>query len=917
LTVSLAGFGTIKREKILVRSGQTTTLRASLTVSQISEEIVVTAETPIVDTTSATTGQDITLDLTESLPTGRSYQSYLQLVPGVLPDSSPTTPGNPASKSGLNYADIDGENGISRDNFYYIDGINVTDGVQGTFGANLNTEIIQEQKVLTGGIPAEYIGAPGLVSSVITKSGSNAFHGSVNYFFQNGGLVADNENFPSADFSTYDTAVTLGGPIVKDTAWFYGSYRRLNRDDDVVSTDRTFIRAVNRKDDQFYGRATWSPSQNDTLIFTFLNDPAELSGSRDRLRTNARDFAREQGGNNYKGSFSHLFGPVVVDFAYAKHNGQVSDSSVIREALNNVIFRRSDTRALSDEQLGGFGLDIVDQRDTDLYKASFQWDLHRHLIKGGIELADNINFRNRLQLGDGEFSSLANHLSGITAGELGTGSFTNRLFNPFTASDFNGFINTINSLPNRASFYAAYDVNGDGTITPAELGATLVFNSTAGNPNGRINYSRTEQTADGPQETKSRGLSFYLQDSMQLGRFTANAGVRGERYEHFATTDENIFTFDWTLAPRISLVYDLKGDGRQKLSAYYGKYYDPIRNNLTNFAGTLTGAIREEQVYANGQWVTYRVRGGPVQQDAFFAPTTKTPWTDDLQLGYQIDLGKAMSFEAVFTKRRTRDIIEDYDLSAFADPAGYGCPLSCGAPIDDPNSLFLGLDYFGYSANPGSNFVIATLADSKRDYKGLEFIFRKRYADRWQALASYTFNDASGNTSSDSNADFQGDVLFLDPAAPNSFGRQPGSIRHIFKTAASYDFDFGLRFGATYRWNSGTIASKTFLASRRNLPITVDVPFVFAGIEDFWLAPDAIGSITNPAFGILDLRIQYNRKLGGQVQGEFFVDVFNLFDNQDAIRNQDLVAGSGTIAFGEGRDFSEPRRFFLGARLSF
>ena len=65
-------------------------------------------------------------------------------MPGVLP----TTRTRPAaSKSGLNYSDIGGGTSVSRDNFYYIDGINVTDGVSGTFGANLNTEIIQEQQV--------------------------------------------------------------------------------------------------------------------------------------------------------------------------------------------------------------------------------------------------------------------------------------------------------------------------------------------------------------------------------------------------------------------------------------------------------------------------------------------------------------------------------------------------------------------------------------------------------------------------------------------------------------------------------------------------------------------------------------------------------------------------------------------------
>ena len=206
VTVELAGFQTTLQADILVRTGQTASVAVRLQVGSLTETVSVTAAPPVVDVTSAVVAEDITLDLTEAVPTGRSYQSYLQLVPGVLPDD-PDSPGNPASKSGLNYRDIGGDSGVSRDNFYYIDGINVTDGVSGTFGANLNTEIIQEQQVLTGGIPAEYVGAPGVLSSVITKSGTNRISGSVNYFFQNDGLVAENRNASDQEFSRFDTAL--------------------------------------------------------------------------------------------------------------------------------------------------------------------------------------------------------------------------------------------------------------------------------------------------------------------------------------------------------------------------------------------------------------------------------------------------------------------------------------------------------------------------------------------------------------------------------------------------------------------------------------------------------------------------------------------------------------------------------------
>ena len=916
VTVELSGFQTSRQADVLVRAGQTALLNVRLAVGNVTETVVVTAAPPVVDVTSAVVAEDITLDLTEAVPTGRSYQSYLQVVPGVLPDD-PEAAGNPASKSGLNYRDIGGDAGVSRDNFYYIDGINVTDGVTGTFGANLNTEIIQEQQVLTGGIPAEYVGAPGLLSSVITKSGTNRLSGSVNYFFQNDGLVAENRNASDQEFSRFDTAVTGGGPIVTDEAWFFGSYRRLGRDDTVVALDGVdVIRTVAEKQHQFYARGTWAPTTNDTLGFTFLNDPTEVSGSRDREVTNARDSSRVQGGNNYHLKYTRLFGDLLVEGSYSKHNGEVSDYAAVAGPRNSIVFRDTDVRTLEDEQLGGFGLDDLDQRDTDGYKATAVVQAGRHAIHGGIEFMRNTNLRDTVFDG-GLYTSLAGPLAGLTAAELFAGSFSDTRFDPSNSSDYSGFVRAVDALPDRAAFYTLYDLNGDGAISQDELAAGLAYGSTAGNPHGAINYDRTIQSALGAQHTRSTGLSFFLQDTFSAtDRLSFNLGLRTERFAHFATDGTNIFTFDWTLAPRLSVSYDPAGNGRQRISAFYGRYYDPIRNNLTNFAGTLTGSIREEQVYANDQWVTYRIRGGPQQADALFAPTTKTPWTDDFQVSWETDLGGGRSVMALYTKRRTRDIIEDYDMALYAfRPDG---TTNYPGPVDHPDSLFLGLDYFGYETFPESNFVIATLAGGARDYQGLELTFRQRLRANWQALAAYTYGHATGNTNSDSNADFQGDVIWLDPRAPHQWGDQPGSIVHLFKISTSYQWDTGLQIGANWRWNSGTLASRTFRNYARNLPVRVEdsEEYEFAGITQRWLSPTSVGTLRNPSYGIVDVRLLYNYRLAGYGL-ELFADVFNLLNDQDAVRNQDLVAGTGGNAFGDGIRFTPPRRVFLGARLRF
>lgn len=909
VTTQITGFNTQRREKVLVRSGQVTSLSVGLTVGGVSEEVRVTAQTPLVDTTTATRGQDITLQLTESLPTGRSYQSYLQLVPGVAPDD-PKKPGNPASKSGINYSDIGGDVGVSSDNFYYFNGINVTDGQTGTFGANLNTEIIQEQKVLTGAIPAEYVGAAGLLTNVVTKSGSNQFHGSANYFFQNDNLVAENENSTSETFSSFDTALTLGGPIARNKAWFFGSYRRLERTDDVTALDTLeFLRTVDNTQDQAYAKGTWAATPSDTVSVTFLNDPTDLTGRTDRDLTNALDRARVQGGNRFGVSYQRIQGTLLFDGAFTFHDGEVTDIANVREPLNAVKYLSTDVRTLFDEQRGGFGSDIEDIRSTRGVSGSVLWLKGAHSVKAGAEFMRYGRFLNSLTVGGAQYTSIASHLAGASAAEIATGSYSQSLrFDPFNSSDFGGFIRTIDAASNRASFYAAFDGNADGTITPEELGASLLYTSSAGNPNGQINYFRIDQTQDGAQDFKADGLSFFVQDTFRMNRLTLNVGVRTEQWKHFASEGTKIFTFDWALAPRLSAIYDLNGDGRQKLFAFYGRYYDPVRTNMTAFAGSISGRVREEQVFANGEWVTYRTRGGTVSQDAFIAPTTKTPYTDDVEVGYEVDMGRNMSAEVTYSHRRTRDILEDYDHRLYS--------INYPGPTDDPNTLFLPPSYFGYDEFPAANFFIATLEGGKRNYNGIEFVLRKRYSNRWQGLLSYTYSDAKGNSNSDSNADFQGDVLYLDPRAPNQYGRQPGSIKHLFKMGGSYDWPFGLQLGFGYRWNSGTVASRTFASSGRNLPLRVTDPFDFAGINFRWLAEDSVGSLTNPSWGQVDLRAQYVFHFG-TTRLETFVDVFNVTDNQGSTRDQDLVAGTGGIAFGDPIRFVDPRRFFLGARVAF
>jgi hypothetical protein len=747
---------------------------------------------------------------------------------------------------------------------------------------------------------------------------------------QNDSLVADSKTDEEEVFSTFDTAVTFGGPIVRDKAWFFGSFRITEREEDVFSEATAaeasqFLRTVTQEADQAFGKVTWSLTQSDLLSGTFLSDPQERDGSFSSTTPNNRDSRAEQGGDRFTLNYTRVWNSLVFDAGFSDHAGDLDSIPANLTTRNDINFRGGESPGPAAENLGGSGTIFEEERGNESFRASLEYlassSWGDHTLKGGFELSENQNTRNFLTTGDGGIYNSLDPIyanQNVTAGEV-VSDFIDVDFDPTNSSDYSGLINTINSLPNAAEFYARYDLNGDGTISQDELSQGLVFNSSAGNPNpGYINYDRIFQVADGAQFTKSEGTTYYVQDNWQWEKWSVNLGVRVEEWEHFASSGERIFTFDTEYAPRLSVVYDLKGDGRHRLSAYYGRYYDPIRNNMTNFAGSVTGRERDEQVFINDQWVTYRTRGGPTVADAFFAPTTQTPFTDELQIGYKVDLGRNQSLEINLIDRQTDDILEDYDLALYSDPEAYGLP------VDHPDSLFLGLGPFGFTDVPEANFFIATLVGGVREWQGLELIYRKRLSNNWQVLASYNYADAEGNTNSDSNADFQGDVLFLDPRAANQFGTQPGLVEHLFKVAANYQFDNGISVGGTYRWNSGVIANRTFRASGRNLPVRdfQDPLFdpdrvTFAGQTGRWLSPFAVGQFENDSYGTLDLRVAYLWRIGGRYEADFFVDLFNVLDDQDPTRAQDRILGGGGIDFQEGITFVAPRRFFLGARLRF
>jgi hypothetical protein len=918
IEVAAPGYSNFSATDVAVISGANPSVNYTLDSGSTggAQQVVVTgARLAQVDTTSATVGTILNLATVEALPTGRNYQSYLQLVPGVKPSAG----GNPSSKSGVNYSDIGGATGTSTDNVYILDGIDVTDSNTGTFGSNINSEIIQEQQILTGGIPAEYAGGAGLVSKVITKSGGNEFHGSVNYYFQNDRLVADNKHNTASGFSTYDSAVTLGGPIIKDNLWFFGSFQKKGRDTDVVdATSGAFMRKVKRDDKLGFLKMTWQPTDNDRITASFFNDPTTTTGTTTATTLNNRDTSRKQGGDNYKLEYSRDMDNLRVNAYAFRHEGEVSDYAADQSTRNTINFLGV-TPSIAQASLGGAGTDTITKRNRDEIGASGEYFLETasagtHTFKAGFLTSKNEYYEDSHLTGPEKatYQSIALANSGVTFTQfVGSGWSASK---GIVAADIPRIITAINASPDKAYFVGVLDTNKDGAVSDAEIRA-YKFASTAGNPNGQVNNYRTKEVQAAPYSVRATGKAFYLQDTWTMNKLTVNAGVRAEEWIHEDSTGGRSAKFKWEPAPRLSVVYDLNGDGRSKVWGFLGRYYDPIRTNMADFAGNLTGPVNDEQIALGDKWLTFRTRGGPKTPDALFAPSTKTPYTDEFMLGYATNIGKDWTVSVSYTKRRTRDLLEDYDLTLYSDPTltvatapeGYAAPGS---------AYYLPYSYFGYSSKPNSNYVIGTLAGGKRDYQGLEVSFSKAKRDNWMAGGSYTYNDAKGNSNSDSNADFQGDWIALDPRAPNAYGPQPGNIKHQVKGYGAYWFDNGLELSGVFNWNSGSLYSRTFGASGRNLPEMGDA-YLNGGVVDTFILPGAVGSQKAPAYYTLDVRAKYIYKFTASQQVEIFVDIFNVLDKQSPTGAQSLVSTSGPYKFGQANAWVEPRRIYLGARYTF
>lgn len=216
---SLDGFQRVERENLKVTVGETVTENITLSQEAIAESIVVTAPSPTIDVTKSGMSSVIDRNLIEKMPIGRGgVGDIIKQAPGIVS-------GYGASGS----TRVVAHGSQYESSAWLLDGVDVSNLDLGFGWIDVNQEAMAEVEISGIGSDAEFGQFTGSVVSVVTKSGGNAFEGSLGYFGQFQGLRADNNPDPDKYYSAHidkwhDIVINLGGPIVKDKLWFFASY---------------------------------------------------------------------------------------------------------------------------------------------------------------------------------------------------------------------------------------------------------------------------------------------------------------------------------------------------------------------------------------------------------------------------------------------------------------------------------------------------------------------------------------------------------------------------------------------------------------------------------------------------------------------------------------------------------------------
>jgi hypothetical protein len=647
ITVKATGFSELKRAGIVIEVGHLPTVDLTLAVGAAGTVVEVSGAPPQIDVTTETTQTNITEDVVQDVPHGRSFQSVIQFAPSARNEplegssrmangSGGTSPGNGSNGTAYGFSVAGGSDS---ENSYLVEGQETQNLIGGYSHTNVPFDFIQEVQVKSSGIEAEHGGALGGVVNVVMKKGTNAYHGSVFAGFENQGVDGSPDAYlrydplglgqgtswgfidPAAQTvqpikpktSDVQPGFTFGGPILKDKIFgFIGFNPEFNDEERFVDygpggTGRT---PFSRNTQTYYTTARIDAvvSQKIRVFGSWLYQFQKQYGENLPGSDNTTGLVNFNSGCFGPNSSLPCVGPGIPVSAFSHSQGYSAPNSTTNVGVDFTITPRlvATTRfGYYFENYHDFGFpqggatyawQVNSIGATDTTGAALPQSLQN--LNGWYNTGLDQNFTVRNANKAVQFDQ---DFAWFKSGWGGTHNFKfgyqlNRLSNDIFQRFNQPFVQTFMGF-NGATSYGAN--TGDGATACAALEAGIGN----GNCQGQYGYIIVQDFGTEGKAT-SFNHGFFAQDAWTIGRgITINAGLRVEREylpgEKFTgETNSSIpignapahpINFGWgdKIAPRIGVAWDVFKDGKMKVFGSYGKFYDQMKLNLaiSSFGG--------------------------------------------------------------------------------------------------------------------------------------------------------------------------------------------------------------------------------------------------------------------------------------------------------------------------------------------
>jgi hypothetical protein len=857
IEIEKTGFKKLVKPDVILHVQDTLEINFQMTLGSASETITVEAGAPLVNTESATVSTVIDHTFVDNLPlNGRSFQTLIMLTPGVVVTATAFDDQGQFSVNGQR-ADA---------NYFTVDGVSANFGVTGYFplvqsaggalpalsalgGTNslVSVDAMQEFRIQTSSFAPEFGRTPGGQISIVTRSGTNAFHGTAFEYFRNDVLDANDwfvnyDHLPKPEERQNDFGGVFGGPILKDKTFFFFSYEGLRLRQ--PSTQETVVPDAPSREQ---APASMLPYLNAYPIANGVEVGAGLAqfnaGYSNPSTLNAYSIRLDQVLN----SKSTLFGRYDYSPSSTEQRGanlgagsvlsttQLTSSSVrtftvgLTEVINRGI--SNDIRAnYSNDRVGTkFGLDnfggAVPLSDEVLFPTGFSStnSLFELLILGSGELT-----KGRFGTDEQRQVNLVDNLSVTKGSHQMKFGVDYRWLSPFTSpfvyaqfAEFTGVTATTGgALSGTAAYAQAESLQGD---------ALLVHNvSVYGQDTWKVV----------PRLTVTYGLRWDINPSLN-GKNSANEpftviGLNNPATMTLAPRGTPLYQTTYgNVAPRFGLAYRLAGGPNwvSILRGGFGVFYDLGYGSLGGVSSYFPySAVRvvspSPTPCPSGSFgicfplspqnaAPPAITTNPPASDIVVAkPDLKLPRTYEWNVALEQSLGSSQSLSLTYIGAVGRDLLRVTDL-----------------------------------VSPNPNFGVVSVTDNSAtsDYQALQLKFERRLSQGLQALASYTWSHSIDIASTDAFATYLNTPSSV--ANPNiDRGNSNFDIRNAFAAGVTYNLP-SPESNKMAHATLGGWSVDSFIFARTAPPVDVVSGFVFADGIDLYPRPDVVPGVPLVLYG--------------------------------------------------------------------